>query len=318
MAGNAFVARILGRHGLFGTGRVPGRAARRALEDPKARRATFFAEAGSLTPYLAARIGDELFFVSTSDKGVGRAVFVDGWRNDMKGLERSVQWLAQNGLRPPSGSIFVDVGANIGTTTILALRRHGFASGVALEPSPENYRALRLNLVANELESRVEALRVAASDEEGDLLLDVSKPNMGGHRIVEAATRPRQTVEVEAVTLDGLVRNGVIRPERVGLLWVDAPRHEGRVLAGASALIEASVPLVVAIRQQEGDPNRPRPWYMPADTRASVIASLTAHYTDVVELRRKPNKDHRQHPIADLPFVVDSFRRSQDLLLVRR
>ena len=259
-----------------------------------------------------------LFFVATNDRGVGKTFFVYGWRNDMEGLERAVQWLAQNGLRPPSGSMFVDVGANLGTTTILALRRHGFASAVALEPSPANYRALRLNLVANDLDSRVEALSVAASNEEGDLLLDVSKRNMGGHRIVEDATGLTQTVEVEAVTLDGLVRDGIVRPEHVGLLWVDVHGHEGRVLEGASTLIEASVPLVVAIRQKREDSNRPRAWETSPGTRASVIANLTAHYTDVVELRRKPKKDLRQHPIADLPVVVDSSRRVNDLLLVRR
>src|SRR3712207_8527825 len=40
-------------------------------------------------------------------------------------------------------------------------------------------------------------------------------------------------IDVETVTLDGLVERGAIDAARTALVWVDVQGHEGRVLAGA-------------------------------------------------------------------------------------
>jgi FkbM family methyltransferase len=293
------------------------RAARKAL---RARREAFFAEAQDLTPYLAVQIGEELIFVPTGDVGLGKGVFARRGRKDITVLGRAVAWLAENDVPRPAEPVFVDVGANIGTTTVAALRRHGYATAVALEPSPDNFHVLRLNLVANGLESRVHALPVAASDRDGELALDVSRPNWGGHRIAAeaAASSSGYRAVAQALTLDGLVDTGAILPERTGLVWIDAPTHEGNVVIGAARLLESGPPLVMAIRPVRGSDEQARPWDVPGEARAAAIATLTANYTEVVELRKKSKQGRRRHPIDVLPVLVDSFRRCQDLLFVRR
>lgn len=269
-----------------------------------------------MTPYVAAQVDDEVLFVATRDQGVGRQVFVGRWRKDLTVLRRAVDWMAENGIRLPEAPMLVDVGANIGTTTVMALRRHGFGSAVTIEPSPENSRVLRLNVTANELEGRVQHLEVAAGEREGQISLDVSKANFGGHHVAAGATA--DAVSVEAVTLDGLVARGIVAPERTGLVWIDAQGHEPAVLAGASSLIDAGVPMVVAVRQVKGDPEAARPWVAPSELRARVLASLRAGYTEAVELRKHSHLGRKVHPIDDLDVLVDSFRHCQDLLLVRR
>jgi FkbM family methyltransferase len=292
------------------------KAERQALKAEKRGRAEFLVHAASMTPYVAAEIGDEIIFTSTQDTGLGRQVFVSRWRKDLTVLGRAVEWLAGNGISLPAEPLFVDVGANIGTTTVMALRRHGFASAVAIEPSPANGRLLRLNVVANELEPRVRILPVAASDQAGETRFDVSNANWGGHRVSDGDGSA--TVTVEAVMLDGLVEQGVVQPERVGLVWIDAPGHEPAVLAGASSLIERGTPIVVAIRQVKGDPDTARPWVAPPATRAAVLDALHGGYTEVVELRKHSKLGRATHPVDQLDTLVDSFRHCQDLLLVRR
>lgn len=293
------------------------RAARKAL---RATREAFFLHAQPLTPYVAVRIGDELFFLPTDDGGLSKGVFARMGRKDIAVLERAVTWLGENGVLQPAQPEFVDVGANVGTTTVVALRRRGFATAVALEPLPGNYRALRLNVVANELESRVQAVQVAVSDRDGELRLDVARLNKGGNRVAVdgAASSSKDRIVVRALTLDTLVARGVIRPEKTGLLWVDTPAHEGHVLTGATNLLERGTPLVVAIRPVRGREEQARPWDVPPEARASAIAALTASYTDIVELRKKSKQGRRRHPIDALPILVDSFRHCQDLLFVRR
>ncbi len=281
--------------------RLRRKRARAAHKAELAARELFFAQARELTPYLSVVVGGEVFFVSTDDLGVGRRVFVRKGRRDMKSLAKTLALLTELGHRLPNDATFVDVGANIGTTTVVALRRHGFAAGVALEPSPENFQLLRLNLAANGLDGLVLALPVAAHDEPGVVALDVSGANHGGH-YVQTGPLADRAASVESVTLDGLVESDVLDPDRVGLLWVDTPGSECRVLLGAARLLREGVPSVVTIRPRE------------FETHSALVDLLTATYTDVIELR----KGERRLPIGELAALSASYQHKGDVLLVRR
>lgn len=273
------------------------RAARKA---ELAAREVFFAEAGALTAFLGVDVGDLLLFVSTRDLGVGRRVFVHRKRKDMATLAKALEVLRELPHRLPNDAVFVEVGANIGTTTLIALRRHPFASAVALEPSPDNFRLLRVNVAANGLEAAVTALPAAASDSRGRVAFDVSSPNRGGHRIAREPSA--EAVTVDTVTLDDLVEQGTIEPDRVGLVWIDAAGGEDQALLGARRIVEAGVPVVAAIRPRQ------------IEAGSDLAELLGASYTDVIELR----KQHRRVPVAELAALSASYRHKGDILLVRR
>jgi len=58
------------------------------------------------------------------------------------------------------GGIYVDIGANIGLTTI-PLARESNVSCIAFEPAPENFRNLQSNIRANCDQSKVQMLQLA-------------------------------------------------------------------------------------------------------------------------------------------------------------
>src|SRR5262249_31063268 len=151
------------------------------------------------TVHVAAPIGDEVIVLRTDDSGIGKGVFVYRWRKDLSGLREAIERLDEWGVKLPPSPVFVDVGANIGTTTVMALRRFGFESSVSIEPAPGNFLALRVNVVANDLESRVTAINAAVSDREAQVQFDISRPSCGAFRI--AKDDAERTVPVEAVTL---------------------------------------------------------------------------------------------------------------------
>jgi FkbM family methyltransferase len=200
-------------------------------------------------------------------------------------------------------STFIDVGANIGTTTVNAIRRHGFSHAVALEPEPHNFRLLRLNIVVNAIEACVTALEVAASDRTGDVKLALSAGMSGGHTLVQLRPGAPETVTVPAVTLDDLARRELIKPETVGLVWIDAPGAEALVLKGASLLLERRIPIVAAVR-----PYR-RNW---PQTKQS-LTTLLGDYTDFANLRRK-----KDPPLGQLGPLLDSLMQSGDLIAFAR
>jgi FkbM family methyltransferase len=265
-------------------------------------REAFFAAAGDVTPYVAVELGDEIFFVATDDTGVGRRVFVRGRRRDMTMLANGLAELVARGIESPPDPVFVEVGANMGTTTVMALRRQGFATAVALEPSPQNVWLCRLNLVANGLDDRVTLLPFAASNRAQDMDLVVGSGNRGGHRVLAAGSdHPGWAGSVRSVTLDSLVADGTIEPARVGLLWCDAPGHDAYAVLGASRLVEARVPMVVNVSRG-----------IAGETRDAFVSLLTPHYEEIVELR----KGKRTLPIEALTDLVAAYQHKGDVLFV--
>ena len=93
------------------------------------------------------------FLLATSDENITPSLFLKRSRGEIRTLRRTMSVLGELGLAPAGGTL-VDVGANIGTTTVSGLRQHGFERAVACEPEPRNVLLLELNIVANDLRER--------------------------------------------------------------------------------------------------------------------------------------------------------------------
>jgi FkbM family methyltransferase len=196
-------------------------------------RGAFFDQAGEHTPFVGVTTPEGLsFIVSTEDPSVGKTLFGRRTRSEFRMLATAMKILRIRGVS--RGGIFVDVGANIGTSTVAALVHHGFDLGVAFEPEPLNASLLRANLALNGLGSRVRVVEAAVSDSAGSVHLSISEKH-GGHHV------GRGGFPVDAVTLDDEIKGDV------GLLWIDVQGHEGKVFRGAKALLALRPPVVVEV-----------------------------------------------------------------------
>jgi len=206
-----------------------------------------------VTPSIAVETDGLCLYLSTADREISRGTFVNG-AYDRGLLARAVGQLERHGLGTGlEGLGFLDIGANIGTASCLALRFHGAQHAWAFEPAPENVRLLRQNVVANGFEDRMTVYACALSEHDGAVLLELCEANSGDNRVRTAT--PAQppgligeaywpTVEVPARRLDTLIEEGALKPASIGLAWIDAQGHEGQVLSGARRLLEARVPIV--------------------------------------------------------------------------
>ena len=196
-----------------------------------------------LTPIAASRVEPRMLF-ATSDREIGPHV----WRE--AGYEEAdLAWVLEHLGHPQRGRTVVEVGGNVGTTTIPLLARFGAGRVEVFEPAPANLRLLRCNLVLNDLDDRVVLHQLAVSDRNGSVTLELCEENSGDHR-VQAVDRAwevlgesvRATTEVGARRLEEALASD---PAEVGLVWVDTQGHEGHVLAGASTLLGRGIPWVV-------------------------------------------------------------------------
>jgi FkbM family methyltransferase len=121
----------------------------------------------------------------------------------------------------------IDIGANVGTFSVLAARRTR-GRVLAIEPHPENVRCLTQNLAVNGCD-RVEVIACAVADQEGMLPLF---PGHSGttHQLFEAGVdvASEASIQVPVTTLQRILEERNI--PRVDLLKLDCEGAEGLIL----------------------------------------------------------------------------------------
>jgi FkbM family methyltransferase len=136
--------------------------------------------------------------------------------------------------------VVLDVGANAGQYGEL-LRERGYRGRlVSLEPVTEAYEQLRERADAD---GAWEAVRVAASDADGELTLNVTGDSRSSSVLArnerfadKPGWAPKESRSVEARRLDGLV-DELLRPGERAYLKLDVQGYERHVLDGAGAAL---------------------------------------------------------------------------------
>jgi len=122
------------------------------------------------------------------------------------------------------GDLFLDIGANIGSYTVLAAGVCG-ADCVAFEPDPESARRLARNVAINALDRRVAIQRCALGERCGEVAFTVGRDAM--NRI--ASDDDDATQRVPPATLDAEI--GAAQPVT---MKIDVEGFEERVLRGVA------------------------------------------------------------------------------------
>ncbi len=130
-------------------------------------------------------------------------------------------------LRPQD--LFVDVGANAGSYTMLACGVNG-ASGVAYEPVPATYERLLANIRVNGLDTRVRCVNKAVGDKVGVVAFSTDSDTT--NRALGADSSRADQLNVEVTLLDTDLADA--EPTAIK---IDAEGYETPILQGATGLL---------------------------------------------------------------------------------
>ena len=132
-------------------------------------------------------------------------------------------------LRPED--TFVDVGANVGTYTILAAKNAG-VHVISFEPIPATFEKLKRNVTANRVNEMVDLRHYGVGDKAGTLhftnSIDAMNHVLRDHEVVDRT----DTVEVPTGTLDELLKD-----KQPVLIKIDVEGFEWPVLNGAGSML---------------------------------------------------------------------------------
>jgi FkbM family methyltransferase len=128
------------------------------------------------------------------------------------------------------GDLFVDVGANVGSYTLLACRAIG-ATGCAFEPIPATYARLQENVRLNHLEDSVTCLNVGVGRAPGTIKFTAGL-DTENHALADGET-DSGALDVQVITLDS-----VLKDKEPSLLKIDVEGYEMPVLEGASQTLQ--------------------------------------------------------------------------------
>lgn len=143
-------------------------------------------------------------------------------------------------LRP--NDLFVDIGANVGTYTILASGVIG-AKTLCVEPIPSTFKNLKANIAVNEIGELVQAECCGLGESDGAILTFIADQDTTNRIAPNDYTG--NTIDVPIRSLDSLLDS------KEAIFWkIDVEGFEEYVLAGATKALESNKLVAIEI---EGD-----------------------------------------------------------------
>ncbi len=211
-----------------------------------------------------------------------------------------LHWMRRHHRLASPHDVIIDVGANIGTTTI-PFAQQTDCRVIAVEPVPEVFAVLCRNVADNGLCDRVVAIQSAIFRTGNDhVLMILPQGNSGAGEVARANQPPtfagqyavRSRSQVPALGLSQLLaRHGVVA-EQVAFVWADAQGSEVDVIGTGPLLWAAGVPLYA-----EFDP---RTWRNETG-RESVVAAAARHFAGFIPVEDLiATADPAIRPIAQL------------------
>lgn len=164
-------------------------------------------------------------------------------------IQAVIGWLRAHGR---DSGLVVDVGANIGTTSI-PFAQAGYRV-LAVEPVPRNFDMLRENAASNGFERQVQLVNVAVSTTAGEVQMWTGSGSGLAEVAIEGAdpTSTRwgdrgELVSVPALPLDEILAAHAGELDDVVLIWCDVQGSEMEVIRSCPDAWTAGVPLYAEV-----------------------------------------------------------------------
>lgn len=161
-------------------------------------------------------------------------------------------------------NVFVDIGANIGFYSLLAVKANNNIEVHAFEPAMGPFVYLEKNIDLNRVNNRIRKYKIALSDSIGIIdFYEYKNPkykylkyNLGGVscEVNNTMSNNMEKTQVEATTLNDFANNNL--QSGIDLIKIDTEGTENKILENAKAILESIRPIIICetlFNKIEGD-----------------------------------------------------------------
>jgi FkbM family methyltransferase len=251
--------------------------------------------------------GRILRYYTRGDDGISNQVFWRGWDGYEPETVRMFFRLAT------LARVTLDIGAHVGTFSLLGGHANPDGAVIAFEPLPANYQRLRTNVTLNGLRN-VRCIEAAVSDRSGNAEFytssEITIPDMSSLQMSSIVESFKQAyhgrlsglskLNVRVVTVDDVVQEFGI--ERVDLAKIDAEGVEPQVLNGMAKTLRRDRPaLIVEVLKGFGTAQRLEEILAPYDYRYYLLTADGPEWRDHIEGQADGHWEWRNYLLTTMP-----------------
>lgn len=248
---------------------------------------------------MCAGGGDEKYVCRIDDMGIGMYMFNHRSTYSSEEIDLFFSLTKEKyGFLPQKDDIFMDVGANMGTTSIHVSKKYDFKRIYAFEPEKENYKLLKINAVMNDC-MNVTAVNCAVSAENTVMKLGVTNRNRGASKIIleeEPEDFLDSVEDVKVMKLDTYIEESQIDRERIRYLWIDVEGHEPKVIEGMKELLfHYKIPIFMEFT----------PKHMNSEDVEQLYQILSKSYKKIMVMSAADCKKRKEMEISSLQELLE-------------
>ena len=198
---------------------------------------------------------------------------------------------------------FVDVGANIGTISIPAIKDGLFKKSIAFEPNSKIYNILKINIFLNNLNKKITPLDFCLSSKNYDnLSFKMSRTNYGDTRFIKS-NKNNLFTKNKVKKLDSFIK--LFNPHKA-LIKIDVQGFEPEVLLGSKLLLIFKPPIILEVD----------PIIINKDNFMKMLNIIKKNYTNFFDLNEiNPIKNNVSH-LENLFLKLKKSRKLSNILIV--
>lgn len=212
------------------------------------------------------------------------------------------------GQHPPCEGWFLDVGGNIGTTSIYCkLKVKPELRFLAFEPVTMNAKLFAANAAFNGITSDIQIEQLALSNQiQEQAAVKINRSNWGNSHLITDGPGDEQVV---VTTLDTYLTEHEIAQNDIKYIWIDVEGHEPEVLEGAALLYQGrSIPTCLEFNQS---------LYMAEQKYEKMLALLEEYFTLFVVCERITEDNVPLRSVSELGRLWEELdHRACDLILI--
>ena len=262
-------------------------------------------------PYFSLDVTGITYFYNKEDIAIPNEMLMSGksWgETDIQNFVKISDQQHYGGTAPREG-LFLDIGGNIGTTSIYCkLKLKPSFRFIAFEPVSETAKLLSANIAVNGAYPDIIVERVALSNQKQERAgMQINHENWGNCSLTADGSSGEEQVIV--TTLDSYLEEHQIGYSEIKYIWIDVEGHEPEVLEGAASLYRKSkIPTCLEFNQRV---------YMERQKYEKMLVLLERYFDSFMVCEQITGENDRLRPISELRMLWEECEhRSCDLILM--